>query len=242
MRRPKAGCRQGSTRRIFSCHKDVPIASLNAQLVCAAAQYFNPEIPNHRNKPPVPLINPMDQDSSTIRKSVGLEDGTTTAETLATPLASEGMDTNAEPLTTGNMSSEEVATTGEKLTLTMTTEETAGAEHNTEATLKKIKDEELFQRLKAAEAEVETEAFQCGRCKQVRETACRLHTVGYHCTEEMQIQAGANEKRRRAYDSFRYLHNLRKHVEVLVGAGRNCRACTLKWISIPLFHLSCLLT
>lgn len=128
-------------------------------------------------------------------------------------------------------------TTAEKLS-TMTSEEMASSEHK--AMLKKIKDDNLFQSLSAQETEAETEAFQCGRCKQVSNSGLS-ETFGLHCTEEMQVQAGTNEKRRRAYDNFRYLHSLREQVEVLVDSTQRNTLFSHFRIPFSLFYqlLSC---
>lgn len=76
-----------------------------------------------------------------------------------------------ESVVSGETSAERLAT--------MSSEDMASEEHK--AKLKKIKEENLFQSLSAQETEAETEAFQCGRCKQRK---CRYRQAQTRSADE----------------------------------------------------------
>lgn len=86
----------------------------------------------------------------------------------------------------------------------MTSAEMASAER--QAADDKIKADNLFGALSAHEQQAETDAFQCGRCKQVRPPRGALPgcvrglTRVWGCAAEVQVPTGADTERRRAYD------------------------------------------
>jgi transcription elongation factor S-II len=78
---------------------------------------------------------------------------------------------------------------------TMSTEDMASAERKAENA--KIQEQNLFNTLAAAEQEAETDAFTCGRCKQVRRGVCSMAKLGLiaRTTNSQSVDIG---RRRRA--------------------------------------------
>jgi len=74
--------------------------------------------------------------------------------------------------------------------LTSVLQEMASGERQAEN--RKIVEENLFNSLGAAEQQAETEAFQCGRCKQVSWSMCSRSPLLMSYEEKMSLPSGAN--------------------------------------------------
>jgi hypothetical protein len=81
----------------------------------------------------------------------------------------------------------------------MSTEDMASAERKAENA--KIQEQNLFNTLAAAEQEAETDAFTCGRCKQVRRGVCSMVELGLIARTVDSRSAGIGRRRRAARTS-----------------------------------------